>query len=175
MNSKGGIMKLKTAIKNVKLILILLPFAFLLFTLSGCALVKEGAKGVAGISTKVLEDNRALAIIKTFNQDYFSCYTQALDALKSSYTYIYAQDIKKHMIAAYISEYDTTPVGLFFKEIDANNTQIEVSSPSTYAKEFIADNVTSVLEKKVTLRELEERGRAKKQREEKAQEELANQ
>jgi hypothetical protein len=142
--------------------------------MTGCATIEETTKGFAGVSTKVLEDNRKSAILKNFNYDYFTCYTTTLDILKRTYAYIYVQDIKKHMIAIYVSEYDTTPVGLFFKEIDANTTQIEVSSPSTYAKEFIANNVASVLDKKVTLDELEEQLRAKKQKEEKAQEDLAN-
>jgi hypothetical protein len=59
--------------------------------------------------------------------------------------YIYVKDIKKHMIAIYVSETDTTPVGLFFKEIDKSNTQVEVSSPSTYAKELISEKVFKLL------------------------------
>jgi hypothetical protein len=49
------------------------------------------------------------------------------------------------MIAIYVSETDTTPVGLFFKEIDKSNTQVEVSSPSTYAKELISEKVFKLL------------------------------
>lgn len=105
---------------------------------SGCATVAENAKCIAGISTKTLEKNRKSAVIKTINHDYFICYTRSLDILKRIGAYVYVQDIKKHMIAVYISEIDTTPVGLFFKEIDKDSTQVEVSSPSTYAKEFIA-------------------------------------
>ncbi len=132
--------KFKTAIRKKKL-LILLPFYFLLLTLFGCASIKETAKGIAGVSTKVLEDNRKSAIVKTFNYDYFTCYTRTLDILKKMGAYIYAQNIKKHMIAIYVSEQDTTAVGLFFKEINKTNTQIEISSPSTYAKELIAEKV----------------------------------
>ena len=49
------------------------------------------------------------------------------------------------MIAVYFSESDTTPIGIFFKEIGANTTQMEVSSPSSYAKELIAERLFSVL------------------------------
>lgn len=117
----------------------------LLVNLSGCAGIKETAKGVAGISTKSLEENRKDAIVKAFNYDYSTCYTKTLDILKRISVYIYLQDIKSHMVAIYVSEEDTTPVGLFFKEIDNANTQIEVSSPSVYAKEFIAAKISKLL------------------------------
>lgn len=135
--------------------------------LSGCASLTEATKGIAGVSTKALEDNRSSAITKVFNYDYFSCYTKTLDILKHMDAYIYMQDIKKHMIAIYVSREDTTAVGLFFKEIDANNTKIEVSSLSTYAKEFVAANVASVLDKTITLGELEVRIRAEKAKQQK--------
>ncbi len=131
--------------------------------MSGCATLLEGAKGFAGVSTRSLEKARKDAIIKTFNYDYFTCYTQTLDILKRMQAYIYIQSIKKHMLAIYISEEDTTPVGLFFKEIDATNTQVEVSSLSTYAKEFISGKVFSALDKKTTLEELEAQINAKKE------------
>jgi hypothetical protein len=130
--------------------------------LVGCASIIEGAKGIAGVSTKVLEDNRKSAITKTFNCDYFTCYTTTLDIVKRIEAYIYVQDIKKHMIAIYVSSEDTTPVGLFFKEIDKNNTQVEVSSPSTYAREFISEKAFPVLDKTITLEELEEETRVQK-------------
>jgi len=129
----------------------------------GCATIKETGKGLLGISTRSLEKARVDAIIKTFHYDYFTCYTKTLDILKGMDAYIYMQNIKKHMTAIYISEEDTTPVGLFFKEIDATNTQVEISSPSTYAKEFLAKNVFSVLDKSVTLEELEAQIHAKKE------------
>ncbi len=122
-------------------------FAFYIFNFIGCATVKETAKGIAGVSTKVLEDARKDAVIKKFNYDYNTCYNKVEGILTQIGAYIYAKDNKKQMIAIYVSEADTTPVGLFLKAIDANNTQIEVSSPSTYAKEFIAKSVFLALEK----------------------------
>ncbi|MDP3732205.1 MAG: hypothetical protein Q8R31_04155 [Candidatus Omnitrophota bacterium] len=123
--------------------------------LLGCAIPWEGAKGFAGVSTRALEDNRKTAVTKAFNYDYLTCYAKSVDILKRMQVYIYTQSIKKHMIAIYVSKQDITPVGLFFKEIDANNTQVEVSSLSTYAKEFISGKVFPVLDKQVTLEELE--------------------
>jgi len=70
-----------------------------------------------------------------------------LDILKRSGSHVYAGGVKKHMIAVYLSEQDTTPVGLFFSEMDKDDTLIEVSSPSTYAKEVVAEKVFTGLEK----------------------------
>jgi hypothetical protein len=127
----------------------------------GCATIKEAAKCVKGVSTKVLEDGRKDAIKMTLGCQYSECYSKVLEKLKQIGTYIYAEDRKKQMIAVYLhkaaepetatseTEFtitDTTPVGIFFKEIDAKNTQIEVSSPSTYAKEFISAKIFSALE-----------------------------
>jgi len=136
--------KSKIAIQSLKLFLI--P----LFLLGGCATVKEGAKGVLGVSTKALEDSRKEAMSKTFNCDYNTCFSRAQEILKDMRTYIYARDTKKNLIAVYASEQDTTPVGIFFKVIDATNTKIEVSSPSTYAKESIAQRFFSSLEESLS-------------------------
>jgi hypothetical protein len=146
---------LRTTDKKIKLLLTFLPFYFLLFTLLGCASIKETAKGIAGVSTKALEDNRGSAIIKSFNYDYFTCYTKALGILEQIGAYIYEKDIKKHMIAIYVSGTDTTSVGIFFKETDAKNIQVEVSSLSTYAKELIASKLFSALELSKSLEEVE--------------------
>lgn len=123
----------------------ILVFVFCLLNFIGCATIMEGAKGIAGLSTKSLEDARKNASTQTFKCDYQSCYNKTLEILKEMAAYVYVRDKKKNLIAIYVSTEDTTPVGLFFKEIDANNTQIEVSSPSTSAKEYIATKVFSKL------------------------------
>jgi hypothetical protein len=120
----------------------------LIVTLAGCQTLREAGRGFLGISTRSLEKTRKDAITKSFNYDYPSCYAKTQEILKRMEAYTYAQSIKKRMIAVYVSEWDTTPVGIFFKEIDANNTQVEVSSLSTYAKEFISRGVFSALDKK---------------------------
>ena len=138
---------LKSKIQNPKscvFVSLCLCVYFVISTI-GCAAITEGAKGFSGVSTKALEEARKDAILKPFRYDYFTCYTKTLDILEKIGAYIYAQNIKKHRIAIYVSEADTTAVGLFFKEVDANNTQVEVSSPSTYAKELIAQKVFSAL------------------------------
>ena len=145
-------------------------FIFLVFSftilVSGCAGLKEAAKGIAGISTKVLEEGRASAIKKTFNFDYFTAYTKTLDIFKDKKfgSYIYAQDIKKHMIAIYVSEQDTTPIGVFFQEVDANHTEVQVSSPSTFGKEMISTRLFSALSGKPIVEE-EKKGKTYEEKE----------
>lgn len=121
--------------------------AYLLLNLFGCAIVAEGLKDIAGISTTALEDGRKDAIKKTFNCDYKTCDKKAKEILGHIGAYIYTKDVKKKMIAVYVSKEDTTPVGLFFQEIDATHTRIEAASPSTYAKEYIAEKLFPALEK----------------------------
>jgi hypothetical protein len=129
--------------------------------LLGCTTVKEVAKGLVGVSTQVLEDKRKDALKKSFAIDYNSCYIKVKDILKTEDTlkdeskdkiqtkpYIYAEDTKKRMLAIYLSETDTTPVGIFFTEEAAGRTLVEVSSPSIYAKEFIANKIFTGMEEK---------------------------
>lgn len=125
--------------------------------LSGCSTVKEMGKGFLGVSTQVLEEKRPEAVKESFALDYESCYTKVKDILSKKEkekikvdgveteieagSYVYAEDAKKRMLGIYLSDTDTTPVGIFFTEESPNNTLIEVSSPSVYAKEEIADRI----------------------------------
>ena len=126
-----------------------LKIIFVLFigiSVLGCASLKEKTRCVAGVSTKELEEGRKDALRKTFTYDYPSCFSKTKGILQDIGAYIYAKDINKNMIAIYLSEQDTTPVGIFFKEIDSVSTEVEISSPSTYAKEMIAQKLFTALE-----------------------------
>jgi hypothetical protein len=127
----------------------ILVFGFLFLTFScGCASLKEGAKGFVGTSTRALEESRKDATAKVFKKDYSTVVEKAKEALKEIGAYIYAEDSAKGMIAVYVSEGDTTSVGLFFTAVDGNSTRVEVSSLSAYGKEFIAGQVFRFLEGK---------------------------
>ena len=106
------------------------------FILCGCCGLKEAAKGVAGISTRSLEEARPSAVSQQFNYGYDECYKRSVQALEKAGSYIYAK--KQGMIALYLSSDDTTPVGVFFKAVDNSNTEVSVSSPSEYAKELLS-------------------------------------
>lgn len=127
---------------------------FMIMALSGCSMVKEMGKGVAGVSTQVLEDKRPDALKKSFALSYNDCYAKVREILTKGVSvtkdvsdkgtdlpYIYSEDPSKKMIAIYLSEADTTPVGIFFIALDAANTTVEISSPSVYAKEEIANKI----------------------------------
>mgnify|MGYP001584180729 CR=1 FL=1 len=123
----------------------------LLFCLSvfGCAGLREMCAGFKGVSIKALEEARKDAIARHFNYDYFTAYSKSLDALKQMQAYVYKQDIKQHIIAIYVSQTDTTPVGIFFQEVNKDTTKIEVSSLSSYAKDLIAKGLFNLLEAKL--------------------------
>lgn len=141
-----GILKVNNHRVTAKFIIFM---AALLFA-TGCATITETAKGFLGISTKVLEDGRKEAIKRTVNSNVDTCFALVEKTLKEKGAYIYAKDTKKKMIAVYISAENTTPVGVFFKELNATNTQIEISSPSKFGKEAIAEKVFSAFEEKST-------------------------
>ncbi|MFA5275289.1 MAG: hypothetical protein WC417_00110 [Candidatus Omnitrophota bacterium] len=134
--------------RHLKIAVLLLLFAFCFSCLCGCAAFKENVRGLAGISTKVLEDKRNDALKVTLKHDYSSCYKRIMNVLSLNECYVYDTDPRKDLIALYISEEDTTPVGIFLTEIDKNTTLIEVSSPSIYAKETITKIVFTAFDKK---------------------------
>lgn len=135
MNKKGKAMDYRTLF-----IISLLP------VISGCATLTDAGKGFAGVSTKSLEEGRKNALTRVFDCDYDACFEKVKKVLGHTGSYVYAQDKKKRMMAVYISEEDTTPVGIFFKQVEASKTQVEVSSPSTYGKELISSRLFTALE-----------------------------
>ncbi|MFA5144662.1 MAG: hypothetical protein WC723_01455 [Candidatus Omnitrophota bacterium] len=126
---------------NFKISVVLLAAAVLL----GCAATKEACKGILGVSTKVLEDGRSGAIKKEFNCNLVACHDKIKAILKNNGSYIYRDDLSKNMLALYLSNEDTAPVGIFLTEKNKDITLIEVSSPSTYGKENISKLVFSTL------------------------------
>lgn len=125
-------------------------FLFLAVLLSGCAGTKEIYKGVLGISTQVLEDGRKDALKKEFGCDLITCHNRVRAILKKNKSYIYADNLEKDLLALYISEEDTTPVGIFFTEAGKRRTLVEVASPSVYGKELIAKIVFDGLTESLT-------------------------
>ncbi|MBM3243280.1 MAG: hypothetical protein FJZ12_00350 [Candidatus Omnitrophica bacterium] len=113
-------------------------FILVLYSLSGCSGMKEITRGFCGTSTKVLEDTRKDAVVRDFNADFETIRINIKSALKENKSYIYRENTSVNLIAVYISEQDTTPVGIFLTALDIDNTRVEISSPSTYGKEVIA-------------------------------------
>jgi hypothetical protein len=128
---------------------------------SGCASLKEAWYGLAGTSTKVLEEGRKNAIKQEFDCDYPTCRTKVMAVLDEMMAYIYRKDEAKKMIAIYLSKQDTTVVGIFFKELENNKTKIEISSPSTYARELIAAKIFPVLKEQCSPKQETAQGEVK--------------
>lgn len=129
-----------------KKVLLVTGYCLLVTFFIGCATLTDIPKGFWGVSTRVLEENRKDALVKKFNYDFNACYNRTLEILKNISAYIYAQDKKRQLIAIYVSEEDTTPVGIFFVAQEADITCVEITSPSIYAKEIIAKRVFALLE-----------------------------
>ena len=126
----------------------LIGLGLIMVFVSGCGVgLKESLRGVAGISTKILEDNLSSATSKEFNLDYDAAFSKAEKIIKEIGGYIYAVDKSKNLIAIYVTESDTTPVGIFFKGLGNTKTRVLISSPSKFAKELIAGKIFSGLEK----------------------------
>jgi len=112
--------------------------------LSGCGTFKENCetskelfKGFLGFSTKEVEEYRKDATIKILNCGYDACYALIEGKLKEAFIPVYSRS--RELIAVYYVDLNTTPVGIFFKAIDANHTQVEVSSPSPGARNAVFD------------------------------------
>ncbi len=116
------------------------------FLVSGCATIKDVPKGVAGLSTRVLEEKRGSAIVKNFACDYNTGYAKIKDILSRMGCYIYSDNKQKRMIAIYISEADTTAVGIFLVE-NGQALDVQVSSASTYGKEHVSSILFAALDR----------------------------
>lgn len=130
---------------------------YCLLTLIGCASMKEAGRGIAGTSVKILEETRADAVKKEFVSDSQTVTLRVKESLKKTGCYVYRQEPDKGLIAVYLSETDTTPVGIFLKGIDSGATLVEISSPSTYAKEFLMEKISGDLKDLVKAEKKEQR------------------
>lgn len=130
--------------KNTRKYSIIMALFCAALLLAGCASSKEAFKKAIGASTEELEQARKNALVRTFSYGYSDCYGKVEGLLKNNTSFnIYANDPQKGMIAVYYVDINTTPVGLFFKEIDASHTRVEVASQSTNAKIFMMNKVLS--------------------------------
>jgi len=134
-------MFLNFRLHNRKLILVVALLGYSITALAGCTCLCNSLKGFLAVSTKEIEHVRDKAIVKIVDYDYKSCYQQVEQRLIEIGSYIYAK--RKDLIAVYISLTDTTPAGVFFKEIDKQKTQLEITSPSKDTKEYLAQKIFS--------------------------------
>jgi len=124
-------------------------FLLSVFFLAGCASVNEVCKGALGVSTQVLEEGRKDALKQEFGCDLITCHNMVRAVLKENKSHIYADNLEKDMLALYISDEDTTPVGIFLTDTGKAATLVEVTSPSIYGKELIAKIVFTGLNERL--------------------------
>lgn len=111
-----------------------------ILSLPGCATPGETLKTVMGTSTRDVETARKDALSKVLDYDYKTCCARVEAVLAAiPHVSIYAKN--KDMIAFYHIDPDTTPVGVFFTEVDPSHTRVEISSASAGTKEFIAKKI----------------------------------
>jgi len=134
---------------------LMLVMVFGIFVFSGCVSPKEAWRGFAGISTKVLEEGRGKALAKEFAYDQPVCYDKVIGILEDMRAYVYAKDKNRSFIAVYVTRTDTTPVGLFFTAGPAGRTKIEVSSPSTFARESFSAKLFGALDKSLKAKKVD--------------------
>lgn len=108
---------------------------------SGCCTPpREILKIAIGNSTRSIELARPNALTKVVGYSYGTCYVKTETLLKKMPNIsVYATN--EDMIAVYYNSVNVTPVGVFFTEIDANHTRIEIASESPDAKEYVSKSV----------------------------------
>lgn len=116
---------------------------------SSCAVVDkvvywpvEITKTLWGSSTRVLEQARDKAVMKTYDKPYWDCVRSADDFVKKHWVVFKKDEIKGYMVVMGVKgAVNTTEVGIFFNKLSDNQTRIEISSLSTNAKRKVAKDL----------------------------------
>jgi len=131
-------------------------FIFMALTVmtTGCSFIQETARTVWGSSTRALEKARVDAVSGTFACSVEECF-QRVTALSRSAVKQEGKGAQTGLFDLFLSDpvrgvivvmgvpgqVDTTEVGIFFQEMDARTTRVEVSSLSSRAKRTVARRV----------------------------------
>lgn len=118
-----------------------------LVLLGGCLSCREATRGFLGISTRELERLKPFGLSRQYGLGDAASRQAVEKALSGMGAYVYSRDGKKRLIAVYVSEQDTTPVGIFFEPAQDDGTRVTVSSPSTFAKELVSAAVFAGLDR----------------------------
>lgn len=122
---------------------------------AGCVTggVKEAWRGFKGDSTRVLSEARPSAVAREFTFGRNDCVKKVEESLKEMHAYVYARE--GELIAVYVTEEDTTPVGIFISAAEGEQTRIEVSSPSSFARDALSAKLFASLDKKLKAKKIE--------------------
>jgi hypothetical protein len=114
----------------------IIAWMFAVSLISGCAGWSDIPKSIWGSSTRVLEEARDKALVKTYDKAYWDCFKAALSVVKKKKYVLFKKDeVRGYMVIMGIpGSVNTTEVGVFFVELNDHQTRIELSSLSSNAK-----------------------------------------
>jgi len=132
--------------ENIMKILKTFGISIILISLAGCAVLNL----VVGTSTCALEHEK-IRSSKVFDKDIGYCYQASFNALKKWNVNLFQTKKNSYIIATNLynifdSCIDTTEVGIFFKKLEPDKTQIGVASLNHQLGQFIADNLFKYIE-----------------------------
>jgi hypothetical protein len=129
--------------------------ALSIVSICGCSTsaLKESWRGFAGTSTAALTQNRPSAACHKFNCSLEECEPKLAEVLAELKNYVYARE--PGLTAVYVSENDTTPVGIFVSRTPSGTTKVEVSSPSSFSRDAEARRLFALLERKLKAKKIE--------------------
>ncbi len=109
---------------------------------SGCASVGEKMRGVLGTSIREIEASRGKSVKMVVPGDRDAVYTAVLAELKKAGRYIYRRERNEGVIAFYMSAENTTVAGVFLRGLEGGKTEIEIASPSSYARNTVREGLS---------------------------------
>jgi len=112
---------------------------------SGCASVGERMHGVLGTSIREIEASRVKSVQMVVPGDRDAVYTAVLAELKKAGRYIYRRERNEGAIAFYMSAENTTVAGVFLRGLEGGKTEIEIASPSSYARNAVREELSALL------------------------------
>jgi len=123
-------------------------------SLSGCCSIKNIPDYIAGTYVKQPEEGTPGRYIETFDYSYPICFEKALGTLKELGVAVRYKSVKKRTILAwyfdgiYDRTIDTTKVGIYFKKITPEKTQVDVACGNYGLAKFASEKIFQGLQKK---------------------------
>lgn len=116
--------------------------------LPACSAWRDAPAGIAGVSTKALEDGRVDSIYQTYPCDIGACFDAVSAVAGKSGYYIFSSDRTRGLVVLMKIPgcVDTTEVGVFLSHAPhGEGVLVELSSRSSLAKKTVAKTLLSDL------------------------------
>lgn len=132
---------------------LLLTLIIGMYALSGCCSVKNLPDYIAGTYVNQPEAGTGGRYIKTFDYPYHTCFERSEAILEGMGASIRYKSKRKHKILAWYFDkiydtcIDTTKVGVYFKELSPQKTQVDVACGNYGLAKFVSDELFKELEK----------------------------